>query len=1051
MHHMNRHTNRFRTAVLGGAVALLSFSGPGSGLLYAQDPEAEAAANDMLEEIVVTGSRIARDEYTSAATLQTFDIESAKQIGITTVSELLQRSTIANGQQLNGELNTNSGNSNASEAPSIGGVGSANVSLRGLGPERTLILVNGRRLGSSGVRGAPAQPDINLLPLNMVERIEVITEGASSVYGADAVAGVVNVILRDDFEGMEFSVNTEFPTDGGDVNQVSFMAGANSERSRIVVAGEYYDRERLRAGDRYDCPRNTEVDQQGNVTSQCFNGFFDNSVYVLGGAGTSGQPFAWWTPGTSDLGVMNWSNASSAAPDPVAPNASERADDRDRVFFLPEYSDWDERLDSDLVAPMERFSIVALGAYETDLFSGSDELYFEAYYLNRRLLSKATHEQIFPTVRAMIPQEDANGNIIVDSTGAPVLVDNPLNPFGADAIPIVTLDDIPQHRNVELQHFRFVGGFRGEFGGSNWFADHNFAWDVSMSYDRGTGFQSQTVLNEANLSLSLDTLRFDADGNLICGVSTSDVFGFVTPDNCVPVKMFASSIYNTGAAGEGRFSSDAEREFLLGTRVNRTVVSQTLFSAYITGDLFEIDSGGMVGFASGIEFREDKIDSAADFLGSSGGVAAENPLTEGETRGFRDLFEVYAEVNVPLIVGRPGVEYFGFEAAARYTDESNFGSETTERFRVTYKPNDWITASASYGTSFRAPNLREQFLANQFSGVGGDSDPCAIPDAANVGGVYDASQDTRSQTVLDNCVQSGADPTILGLTASTTIPVTIGGNSRDLIAETSDSFTATLQFSPDVGENWDFDFAISYFDIEIEDTVRSIAATTIMTRCYEDAPNLSSPFCSRLERGGAATDPAFNFITAVDASFVNIGLETAQGYDFNTRLMTNIGGWQAAWTNALTIQTERDEQIFSEDPVEDLLEDFGVPEYRWTSVLSLARENWEFVWNLRYLSETHASRVASIDAECDSFDDATSIAGTTPTASVCTADEAFYNDLAATYYADNWTVSVGVNNVFDEEPPIVDMGAGSNRLGRVTSSGYDQFGRTLFLNATTSL
>jgi iron complex outermembrane receptor protein len=1048
---MKKETSWLRTALVCSAATLLCITGPGSGLLYAQETPAEdATEGGALEEIVVTGSRIARDEFSSAAPLQTFDIESAKQIGITTVSELLQRSTIANGQQLNGELNTNAGNSNASEAPAIGGVGSANVSLRGLGPERTLILVNGRRLGSSGVRGAPAQPDINLLPLNMVERVEVITEGASSVYGADAVAGVVNVILRDEFEGLELSVNTESPTDGGDVNQFSFMAGAKSDRSRIVISGEYYDQDRLRAGDRYDCPRDTEVDQQGNVLTKCFNGFFDNSVYVLGGAGTSGQPFAWWTPGTTDLDVMNWSNASSAAPDPAPPGASDRADDRDRVFFLPEYSDWDERLDSDLVAPIERFSVVALGSYDTNLFDADNEVYFESYYMNRKLLSRATHEQIFPTVPAMIPQEDASGNIIVDATGAPILVDNPLNPFDAGAIPIVTLDDIPQHRNVELQHFRFVGGFRGDFGGNNWFSDHNFAWDISASYDRGTGFESRTILNESNLSLSLDTLRMDASGNLTCGIPTSDVFGFVTPDDCVPVQMFAPSLYATGTDGEGRFSSDAEREFLLGTRVNRTVVTQSLYSGYITGDLFDIDSGGTVGFAGGIEFREDKITSAADFLGSSGGVAAENPLTEGETKGFRDLFEVYAEVNVPIIVGRPGIELLAFEAAVRYTDESNFGSESTERFRLTYRPNDWITASASFGTSFRAPNLREQFLADQFGGVGGDSDPCAIPDAANVGGVYDPSMETRSQIVLDNCVQNGADPTVLGLTASTTIPVTIGGNPRDLVAETSESLTATLQFSPPISDDWDLDIAISYFDIDIKDTVRSIAATTIMTRCFEDAPNLSSPFCSRLERSGAATDPAFNFITAVDASFVNIGQETAQGYDINTRLKTEIGGWQAAWTNALTIQTERNEQIFVEDRVEDLLEDFGIPEYRWTSVVSLAKNDWEFVWGLRYLSETHTSDVASIDAECDSFDDSTSFAGTTPTASVCTADEAFYNDLSATYYADTWTVSAGVNNVFDEEPPLVDMSAGSNRLGRVTSSGYDQFGQTFFLNATMS-
>ena len=192
---------------------------------YVGPVQAQQDAEEV-EEIVVTGSRIARDEYSSAAPLQTFDISSARQIGITSVSELLQRSTIANGQQLNGELNTNAGNSNASEAPAIGGVGSANISLRGLGPERTLVLINGRRLGSSGVRGAPAQPDINLIPFNLVERVEVITEGASSVYGADAVAGVVNLILRDQFDGFEVTLNGEKPSDsGGEIIQASFLTG----------------------------------------------------------------------------------------------------------------------------------------------------------------------------------------------------------------------------------------------------------------------------------------------------------------------------------------------------------------------------------------------------------------------------------------------------------------------------------------------------------------------------------------------------------------------------------------------------------------------------------------------------------------------------------------------------------------------------------------------------------------------------------------------------------------------------------------------------------
>ncbi len=998
-----------------------------------------AQDDETVEEITVTGSRIARDEYSSAAPLQTFDIQSARQIGVTSISELLQRSTIANGQQLNGELNTNAGNSNASEAPAIGGVGSANISLRGLGPERTLVLINGRRLGSSGVRGAPAQPDINLLPLNLVERVEIITEGASSVYGADAVAGVVNVILRDKFEGLEVSLNGEMPSDdGGEITQFSFIAGTSTDRANFVVSGEYFDRRRVTAGSRYDCPRDTEVDQAGNVTSQCFNGFFDNAVFDTGGSGFNGSPWVWFTPGSSDTGIPNFSSSPGAAPLPAPPGASERADDRNRVFFLPEYSDWDERLRSDLVAPIERFSVVGLGSYD---ISDNSEFYFENSYMNRQLVNNATSEQVFATARGQIPQEDANGNIIVDATGAPVLVDNPLNPFAGDAIPIITVDDVAQRKTVELQHFRFVGGLRGDIVANDWFRDHNFDYDISVAYDRGTGFESRPILNELNLILSLDTLRLNAAGDPICGINSADAFGFINPNPCVPVNLFAPSLYETGAAGDGRFSSDAERTFLTGTRTNRTVVEQTLYSGYVTGNLAELPAGPL-GFAFGLEHRIDEIDSAADFLGANGNVAAENPLQEGETRGKRTSFDAYTEVNVPI------TEMFGVEGAVRFTDESNFGSESTYRLRASFRPNDMFAASVSFGTSFRAPNLREQFLADQFDGVGGDSDPCAIPDAANVGGVYDASLDTRSQTVLDNCVAQGADPTVLGLVASTTIPVTIGGNPSELIAETSESLTATLQFKPQISDNFDLDIAISYFDIEIEDTVRSIAATTIMTRCFEDAPGLASPFCSRLQRGGTATDPQFNFITSVDASFVNIGLETSQGIDLNTRLGFEIGGWDTTWSNAITFQTERDEQIFSTDPVDDLVDDFGVPDIRGNSVVSVARNNWEFVWALRYISDTHASTVASIDAECDSFDDSTEIAGTTPTAPVCTAAEGWFNDIAATYSADRWSVSAGINNLADEEPPIVDMSAGSNRLGRVTSSGYDQFGRTFFVTAT---
>lgn len=194
-----RRSKGMLLATAATAVLALAATAPAPALAQ-EEEEAEGEA----ERIVVTGSRIRRDEFTSASPLQVLNTQEAVRLGVSTVTDLLQQTTIAAGRQIDLTINTNSGNSNATEAPPEGGVGSSNINLRGLGPERTLILLNGRRLGFAGVRGAPAQPDINLLPISAVDTVEITTEGASAIYGADAVAGVVNVLLRDDFEGFEF-------------------------------------------------------------------------------------------------------------------------------------------------------------------------------------------------------------------------------------------------------------------------------------------------------------------------------------------------------------------------------------------------------------------------------------------------------------------------------------------------------------------------------------------------------------------------------------------------------------------------------------------------------------------------------------------------------------------------------------------------------------------------------------------------------------------------------------------------------------------------------
>ena len=1028
------------------------------GTVYAQDvdelPEADDVAEAAQDQIVVTGSRIARDEFSSAAPLQSLDAGVAREIGFTSVSDLLQNATVASGQQIDATLNTNAGNSNATEAPPTGGTGSSNINLRGLGAERTLVLLNGRRFGPSGVRGAPAQPDINLLPLSIIERVEIITEGASSVYGADAVAGVANVILRSEFEGLEISGSLQRPEeDGGDVSQISFVTGSIGERSSILFAGEYFNRERIQAGQRdfSDSFDAVEIAEDGSIIRYPRSGFFDNTVLAVGEPGDStGSIFYFYTPGSTNIGVQDFSNFL-ALPEPDGPCTLE-GNQGDFVCF-DEFNDQDERRRADLVQPVERFSFVTTGTFDLDFF-GEDQVYFEGYYLNRNAQVRAAIEQIFPDIPALIPQLDASGAVVG-------LVDNPLSPFNVDAAPIITLTDIPQDFQVELQQIRFVTGLRGDLP-AGVLAEKNWDYDVTFTYDRGTGFQSQTILLEPHLLAATQGVFLNADGTLGCGVDDQiGLGGFFTIAECVPFQAFAPSVYATGPVDDGSFATQAERDYLLGNRTNRTVTEQIVYSGFLTGDLFDIPGGGTVASAFGGEFRRDKIQSQNDIVGVLGLNAAENPVQEGETVGKRDIWDIYGEVTLPLIVDKPFVHLAQVEGAVRYTNEENFGDEVTYRARILYAPTDWIRISGSYGTSFRAPNLREQFLAAQGGGIGGGADPCLNNNISQL----DAT-DPDVQVLINNCVASGVvftdeldangnpgsdgllDTTVLGTQGVTTIPIRIGGND-ELEAETSRSFTGTLSVSPPIFENIDVDFVVSYYDIAIENSVNPVDASDAIGRCYNDPnfPNLSSPFCSLVTRP-VTNNPAGDIINFVDASFINIGEDTAKGLDFNSRIQFSLddlfGGAPAidlSWATATTYVLEREIETFGPEDREDLVGRIAFPEVRFTSTVSAEFKNFRLLASSRMQSSQQQPNTEALR-------DSTEIEGTLLSRDVDFTDQYWVHDMSLSYHTDAWSITSGVRNIANTEPPIIDPSEGPNRNGAVSSTGFDFIGRNFFVSGT---
>jgi len=476
-----------------------------------------------------------------------------------------------------------------------------------------------------------------------------------------------------------------------------------------------------------------------------------------------------------------------------------------------------------------------------------------------------------------------------------------------------------------------------------------------------------------------------------------------------------------------------------------------MWGFFATGDLFEFRDR-TIAAAIGAEFREDTIASQNDIGGVLALNAAESPLQEGETIGSRDVTEFFAEINIPIL------DNLDFDGAVRFTDESNFGNETTWRARAAWEPTDYLTFSATHGTSYRAPNLREQFLADQFGGIGGLGDPC---NNANIQQMVTDSGDSDPDTVLviNNCTADGIvftdtdangfpDTTPLGSTGTTTIPVRTGGNNT-LLPETSETNTFTVKFSQPWTDAYDLDIGLSYFDIVIEDTVAQPEASFIMNGCYGDPtfPNLDSPFCNLITRLGAGVNPQANFINQVDVSFINIGEETARGLDLNTRLNFSLleTGIDISWSTVATKLLEREIETFEPADRDDNLGEIGFPEYKFTSTLGVFIKDFEILMQNRYIG----------DGQEDDTDVLTPGAGRFSADGMGSRDLDFidgiwYTDMSVTYGQDTWAATLGISNLFDEDPPLIHSFEGPNRNNAVSSQGYDFYGQTWYFNATVS-
>lgn len=1050
----------FRGKWLAAAIAGVLANG-----LMAQDDDASASAEAAaskdeakleLQEITVTGSRIRRDEFSSVAPIQILDGAFSREVGLIDTAAILQSTSQATGQQIDNTF---------SAFVLDNGPGSSQVNLRGLGPERVLVMLNSKRLAPAGVGGAPTSPDLNTIPSIMVDRVDLLLDGASSVYGSDAVSGVANVIMRRDFDGFEIEGNATQPSEsGGEETAVAFAWGKTTDKSNFGIGVEYYDRKTIKLRDRKftsQCDRFLYEDENGrpvsNDTSLVPGTTIDpcklttiNRVFIPVGYGN-----VWYTPGTTNINIPNFSETElpvgfaafnptinpididgdgipdTAVVDPDGNGLTEVDLKSSQYNFNGSEAD----RAGDLLTGLKRFNLYAYGEHE---FS-SNTLYYELLYSRRETDLYAPGASIFPDVPEDNPYNPCNqsgfGTNCLDFFG--------FNFGNLEVTPIVVIRGDRDRNDVKIDQTRLVVGTTGDLPGwSNDSGFGNWSYDAYVSHSFSKGTDRQRGILEAELNFSLQTsMIHPVTGEVVCGTD-ADNDGIPDGADCVPVNMFAASIYQPGG---GTFATQAETDYLFGDRTFKTEVDQTIASLVVQGEVATLPwNNTPIPLVLGAEFRRDAIDSIPNDVARDGLLIAF--FKDGGAKGSRNIKELFIETEFQLIEQNRWAKELSLNLAGRWTDESTYGSDTTYSIKTMYTPVDGISFRGTYGTSFRAPNAREQFLVGQ-SGFVAIADPCVVPTDARIPAinpndpdVYDPTNDTRSQLTLDNCAANGVDPTALGLDGGqSTYSVEVlrkGGQQVQLNIdpETSTSYTYGVVLEQTWSDNFDLRFGMTYYDIEVENSISLLGTQFVISDCYSESANNSSGFCRFIQRD------ADGFIDTVDSSFVNVNRETARGIDYNLYFEKDFVVSDRNLNVSLDVRYSRLlENLFEfEEASED---DAGTP-------IAPGSEG-TFVLRAEYQDYSVNWRASFIEGEQDENADFDEYEPCTNAALLCRprayTDDVWVHTLSATWAPNDFEVTLGVRNLFDEQPSLLDGDVPETQYNNLPLGvGYDVFGRSYF-------
>lgn len=930
----------FRNRLLASSVIAGAAFAVVTAPAVAQEDDAEAVQ----ETVLVTGSRIAKQDFVSNSPISTVDAETFELTGSINTEDVLN--TLPQAVPGFDRTSNNPG----------GGFATAN--LRGLGSSRTLVLVDGKRFVPTTSAGVV---DLNNIPASMIERVEVITGGASAVYGSDAIAGVVNFILKDDFEGMEANFGYESTLEYGDAQfwSADLTIGANFDNGRgnVTTNFGYTSREAVFQGDRDFSAVTFTDDGAGGFNEFGSSGVpaghsFDSFTFS---DGTTGQAiFDNDAPG----GVRRWINSGPG---------------NDRYNYAPV---------NYLQLPQERFNNTTVARYN---INETTEVYGRFTAAFNQVPQQLAPTPAFTSVTTQLdnpfltPQQAAIlGQLDTDGDGE-------ITTFIGRRM----VETGERRSNDDFFAFQVQTGLRGTI------ADR---FDYDVYFQTGRTQNNNDLQGDISLSRFLNAVNVtdDGAGNAVCVVGGS----------CVPMDIWGQGDITAEAADYVRANLNAKSEY-----------NQTIFSATMSGDtegLVELP-GGPIGWAIGGEYREEDFDFRPDDnLGSGNllGFNANPPLTGGF-----DVYDVYGEVYMPILADMPGVELLAIEAAIRLSDYSTVGNTETYKIGGEYAPVEGLRFRGLYNTAVRAPNISELFSAVG-NGFPGATDPCS------------ASQDPAGNNIAALCTATGVPNVGVYEQRNTQIEGLFGGNPN-LEPEEAETFTVGAVWEPYFVDG--LTVSLDYYSIEIEEYITTLAGGVqgILNQCYDPANNPSQDpntiFCSSLNRGPSG-EPLVSANLANAGSLETAGFDIVVDYEFELDAIPGTLGV----TYSGTVLDKWDFFAFEGANVDDCKGFYGAfcddPVAEYKHVTTFAWANGPFQAQLRW------ERIGEVE------DDDTGTDFTTET-----IDATDYFNLSGSWdINDNFRLTGGIDNLLDEEPPIL----GDNQEQANTfPATYDPFGRTAYISA----